>query len=242
MPASSCANRPPPSSRASSTANVDGKRGGKHRQQTQRDQLVSERTREPRRKRDERRLIDVPPREMLRAGDEVQLVAKVSVAPGGGRRAAAPSERESESDHAVRRASDQQLRREAQTPDHIHAPSATFQSHHMPSNAHVAMQIRCRCTSSARRTRTSGTRAIAPATDAGRTGRCKRSATIPATSDCSDRDGEQRRVVGKRGRRRNVADQQNERQHAETQAHPRNGPQREAGHDRALEDDDQHAD
>ena len=58
----------------------DGERGGEDRQNTKREQRVTERLREPRRERDERWLIDVTPREMLRAGDEVQLVPEVTVA------------------------------------------------------------------------------------------------------------------------------------------------------------------
>ena len=77
-------------------AEIDGPGGGKNRQRAQRQQLVSSGRGEPGGDGNERRLVDVTPRQVLRTGDEVELVAEVAVSPGRravqqqGRRRAGP--------------------------------------------------------------------------------------------------------------------------------------------------------
>ena len=138
MPLRNCAKRPPPSSRVSAIATYTVAPAGECGQQAQRNETVARRSRQPRRQRHQRRLIDVSPREMLGAGDEVEFVAEVTVSPRGRQMQQRRAERQRASRRHARRADASRLSTYPTTPDQIHAPSAMFQSHHRPPHSAVA--------------------------------------------------------------------------------------------------------
>ena len=79
-PASSLRESSPAELAGKPACQVDRRRGRENRQCAQRDERVAGGRGEPRRHRDQRRLIHVSPRQMFRACDEVEFVAEVAVA------------------------------------------------------------------------------------------------------------------------------------------------------------------